>query len=183
MNRFTLVDRADAEVIGEIDGWLDKIREYLRDFFGGEIEQARGTQFGDCVSKVYYLFEIASAQPNKFRGVRDEFGRLQAGSIVEPYFDYLAVDTFTNSPWNVLKNQPETLKGAATSLMEELVKESVELGFGGRIKLIAIERAVVFYTRIGFTQEEDDSRSLELTPTAAARFLERQRNRRRSENQ
>ena len=67
--------------------------------------------------------------------------------------------------------------------MEELVKESVELGFGGRIKLIAIERAVVFYTRIGFTEEEDDSRSLELTPTAAARFLERQRNRRRSENQ
>ncbi len=135
------------------------------------------------VWKVYYLFEIASVQPNKFRGVRDELGRLQAGSIVEPYFDYLDIDAFTNSPWNVLKNQPETIKGAATSLMEEIVKESFDNGFGGRIKLIAIERAKSFYTRIGFTQEEDDSRSLELTPTAAARFLERQRNRRRTPNQ
>ncbi len=182
MNEFTKVNRADAEVIGEIDGWIDKIREYLRDFFGGEIEQARGTQFGDCVSKVYYLFEIASVQPSKFRGVRDELGRLQAGALVEPYFDYLEIDAFTNAPWNVLKDQPETIKGAATSQMEELVEESNELGFGGRISLIAIERAIVFYTRIGFTQE-DDSRSLELIPTAAARFLQRQRNRRRTLNQ
>jgi GNAT superfamily N-acetyltransferase len=101
---------------------------------------------------------------------------------VEPYFDCLDIDAFTNAPWNVLKDQPETIKGAATSLMEELVEESKELGFGGRISLIAIERAIVFYTRIGFTQE-DDSRSLELIPTAAARFLQRQRNRRRTLNQ
>lgn len=104
MNEFTRVSKADGEVIEEIDGWIDKIREYLRDFFGGDTEQARGTQFGDCVSKVYYLFEIATAQPNKFRGVRDE-SKLQAGAIIEPYFDYLDVDTFVNAPWNVLKNQ------------------------------------------------------------------------------
>ena len=38
MNEFALVNRADAEVIGEIDGWIDKIENYLRDFFAGDIQ-------------------------------------------------------------------------------------------------------------------------------------------------
>lgn len=183
MNEFSLVVEADAEVQREIDGWLDKIRQYLRDFFESDIERTLGTEFGDCISKVIYLADRAVAEPDTFRGVRDVRGRLQAGAIVAPYFDYLDIDALTNAPWNVLKNQPETIKGAATSLMEELVNESFELGMMGRIKLIAIERAKSFYTKIGFTQEEDDSRSLELTPTAALGFLQQQRNRRRNQSQ
>ncbi len=50
--------------------------------FWWKIEQARGTQFGDCVSKVIICLKSLPAA-NKFRGVRDEFGRLQAGAIVE----------------------------------------------------------------------------------------------------
>ncbi len=145
MNEFSLVNRADAEVQRDIDGWLDKIREYLRDFFENDIERTLGTEFGDCISKVIYLADRAVADPDTFRGVRDVQGRLQAGAIVAPYFNYLDVDAFTNAPWNVLKNQPETIKGAATSLMAELVNESFELGMMGRIKLIAIERAKSFY--------------------------------------
>lgn len=183
MNEFILVNEANAEVIKEIDGWIDKIGEYLRDFFDGESDRARGTQFGDCISKVYYLSEIAITEPGKFRGVKDELGRLQAGAIVESYFNYLEIDTLTNAPWNVLKNQPETIKGAATSLMEQIIIESKELGFEGYIKLIAIERAKSFYTKIGFTEEESSSRILELKPTVAERFLERQRNHRYSKNQ
>lgn len=173
MNEFTRVNRADAEVIGEIDSWIDKIENYLRDFFGGDIEQVRGTQFADCISKVNYLFEIALAQPSKFRGVKDEFGRLQAGAIVEPYFDYLDVDALTNAPWNVLKDQPETLKGAATSLMEILVNESIDNGFSGRIKLYPLQRAKHFYTDIGFVETGEGDWAL--TEEAALRFLEEQR--------
>ncbi len=51
---------------------------------------------------------------------------------------------FTNAPWNVIKTQPETLQGAATSL-EELVNESKSLGFSGRLKLYSIPRAKHFY--------------------------------------
>ena len=57
------------------------------------------------------------------------------------------------------------------------------IGMMGRIRLIAIERAKLFYMKIGFTEDEDDSRNLELSPTAAQRFLQRQRNRRRSDRQ
>ncbi len=183
MNEFVFVKGADAEVLGEIEGWIDKIENYLRDFFDGDLERVRGREFGDCISKVNYLFESSVAEPGTFRGVRDMQGRLQAGAIVEPYFDYFEIDAFTNAPWNVLKNQPETLKGAATSLIEELVNESFELGMSGRIKLVAIERARLFYTKIGFTESEDLPRELELTPTAAERFLERQRSRKRTGSQ
>lgn len=183
MNKFTLVNKADAEVIKELNGWIEKIAIYLQDFFDREIERVKSTQLGDCISKVNYLFEIALAEPSKFRGVKDELGRLQAGAIIEAYFDYVDVDAIANAPWNVLKNQPETIKGAAISLMEQIIIESKELGFGGCIKLVAIERAKSFYTKIGFTEDEDNLWSLELKSTAAERFLERQRNRRRSENQ
>lgn len=180
MNEFSLVKRADAEVFTEIDGWLNKIVIYLGDFFNGDLDRVRSTEFGDCISKVNYLYERVIAEPSKFRGAKDGQGRLQAGAIVEPYFNYLDVDTFTNAPWNVLKNQPETVKGAATSLFEELVKESFELGFAGSIKLVAIKRARAFYTKIGLTQSNGEWGEMELTPTAAQRFLEQQRSRRRT---
>lgn len=173
MNKFTFVNEANAEVIRELDGWIGKIGEYLRDFFDGEIEQARGTQFGDCISKVYYLFEIATVEPNKFRGVKDKLGKLQAGAIVESYFDYLEIDTLTNAPWNVLKNQPETLKGSGTSLMEILVNESIDNGFSGRIKLYPLQRAKEFYTDIGFVEKAEGD--WELTEEAALSFLEEQK--------
>lgn len=66
--------------------------------------------------------------------------------------------------------------------MEELVNESFELGMSDRIKLVAIKRALPFYTKIGFT-EEDGLGKLELTPAAAERFLERQRSHKCNENQ
>lgn len=150
MNEFSFVRRADAEVLQDIDNWIERIEIYLRDFFNGDRERVRGTQFGDCISKVVYLSDRAVAEPSIFRGVRDVQGRLQAGAIVEPDSDYLYLDALTNAPWNVLTNQPETIKGAATSLMEELVNESFELGYMGRIKLYPLQRSKQFYTDIGF---------------------------------
>lgn len=183
MNQFSLVVRADAEVLREIDGWLDRIEIYLRDFFNRDRERIRGTRFGDNIAKVTYIAERVVMEPNAFRGVRDVQNRLQAGAIVEEEIDCLYVDAFASAPWNILGNQPETIRGAGTTLMEELVKESLDLGFEGRVKLFAIERALSFYTRIGFTKDEDGTGGLELTPIAAERFLERLLSRRRSENQ
>lgn len=183
MNKFDFVKGADTSVRSQIIGWNDKVREYLRDFFDGDIERVRGTEFSDSISKIAYLIEKAVTEPDTFRGVRDMQGRVQAGAIVEEYLDHLYIDTFTNAPWNVLKNQPETLKGAATSLMKELVNESKSLGFEGRLKLLPVKRALSFYTKIGFTEDEDKAGGLELTPESAERFLERQKCRERTGRQ
>lgn len=180
MNEFVFVKGADVEGLGEIDGWIDKIENYLRDLFNEDRERVRGTRFGDNIAKVAYIAERVAMEPNSFRGVRDVQNRLQAGAIVEEEIDYLYVDALASASWNVLGNQPETLKGAGTSLMEELVRESIDLGFSGRLKLYPIERALSFYRDIGFTESEDWSGELELTPAAALIFLERQERRRRN---
>lgn len=119
------------------------------------------------------IAENSITAPETFRGVRDQVGRLQAGAIVHKERDYLEVDFMATAPWNILLHQPESLKGAGTTLIEELVKESRDLGFGGRLKLYAIPRAKQFYTDIGFVETEEGD--WELTPEAAPRFLEEQK--------
>lgn len=84
------------------------------------------------------------------------------------------------APWNVLRNQPESLRGFGTLLIEELVKESIDLGLLGRLKLYPIERALFFYRDIGFTESDDFSEEIELAPIAAKNFLKRQERRRRN---
>lgn len=173
MNEFYLVKGVDAEILQDIDGWNNKVRDYLRDFFAGEIERVRGTQFGDNIAKIIYMTERAVMEPNIWRGVRDVQNRLQAGAIVEKEVDFLFLDAFASAPWNVLEDQPETIKGAGTTLMEELVKESEALGNKGRIRLYPLQRSLQFYTDIGFV--ETLSGDWELTEEAASRFLEEQR--------
>lgn len=173
MNEFYLVQGASAEVIQDIDGWNNRVRDYLRDFFDGDIERVRGTRFGDNIAKITYMTERVVMEPNTFRGVRDVHSRLQAGAIVEEEIDFLFLDALASAPWNVLGNQPETIKGAGTTLMEELVKESKALGNEGRIRLYPLQRSLQFYTDIGFV--ETGSGDWELTEEAASRFLEEQR--------
>lgn len=174
MNQFDAVRGADISVRSQIIGWNDKVREYLREFFASDIERVQGTEFGDAISKIAYLTEKVLTEPDTFRGVMDVQGRVQAGASVEPEIDHLFIDAFTNAPWNVIKNQAETLKGAATSLMEELVNESKSLGFLGRLKLYSIPRAKQFYIDIGFI-ETDLPREMDLTPEAAEAFLDDQK--------
>ncbi len=112
-------------------------------------------------------------EPDIFRGVRDLQNRLQAGAILEEDIDFLFLDAIASAPWNVLGNQPETIKGAGTTLMEELVKESKNLGFEGRVRLYPLQRSQQFYTDIGFVETSEGD--WELTPEAAERFLEEQR--------
>lgn len=180
MTEFKFVKGADAEVLREIDGWLNKIENYLRDFFSGERERVRGTQFGDNIAKVTYIASSAVMEPNIFRGVKDLQNRLQAAAIVEIEADCLLISAIASAPWNVLRNQPESLRGSGTSLIEELVKESINLGLLGRLKLYPIKRALLFYRDIGFTESEDFSEEIELTPLAAENFLKRQERRRRN---
>lgn len=173
VNQFLAVKGASVSVRNQLLIWNAKIRDYLRQYFNSDFQQVRGTLFGDAIAKIAYLTETAIAQPDSFRGVMDLQGRLQAAAIVEVEADCLRVDAFTNAPWNVISNQPETLKGAATSLVESLVNESKSLGFSGRIQLYSLVRATQFYTKIGFV-ETDVPGEMELTTVAAERFLNRQ---------
>lgn len=177
MNELNFVKSADTEVRRDIANWEDKANDYVEEIFNNDIERVYGTQFGDNLAIIAELAENATAAPETFRGVRDQEGRLQAAAIIHQQSDYLEIDFMATAPWNILLHQPESLKGAGTTLMEELVKESTDLGFGGRLKLYAIPRARQFYEKIGL--EENDQGEWELTALAAERFLLQQKRSRR----
>ncbi|MUG94192.1 hypothetical protein F7734_18085 [Scytonema sp. UIC 10036] len=156
MNLFSYVKNADSLVIRELTTWIEKIQEYVDLFYSGNFEVTRNTKFGDGIAKVREIRQRAIVEPLVFRGVRDINGILQAGAIIteeigniyqyEEGYGYLYLGTITNAPWNLIEiPQPEGRKGAATSLMEEIVRESIELEYNGIIKTQSLVRAKPFY--------------------------------------
>lgn len=174
---FHFVKSADAQVRRDIVYWENKVNNYVEEIFNNDIERVYGTQFGDNLSIIIELAENVTTEPESFRGVRDQVGRLQAAAIVHQVNGYLEVDFMATAPWNILQNQSESVRGAGTALMEELVKESSGLGFGGRLKLYTIPRARQFYEKIGLEQTEEGD--WELAPSAAQKFLRRRKRSRR----
>ena len=171
--------------------WEDKCQEYLDSYFKGDRENTRNTNFWNCISKVETLNDALESRENfnNFRGVEDSQGLLQAAAIIQiqpidiegQRLTGLAIESLTNAPWNIIEHdQPETRKGSATSLIEELVKESRNRGFSGIVKAITIPRAKPFYRKIGFV-ETNGSGEMVLTPEAAAVFLIDQQLRRQSQ--
>ncbi len=72
--------------------WNTKASEYLLSLYDEDIERVRGTVFGDCISKIGYLIEMALTDSENFRGVSDTDNRLQAGAIIENRSDYLYIE-------------------------------------------------------------------------------------------
>lgn len=188
VNKFTYVIGADQATQNELINWITISLQYINQFFEGDRSRIRGTKFGDCVSKVEFLADsvIDSDDASLFRGVRDESGRLQAGAIVSRQYgviypdiqqrEYLSIDPFTTPPWNCLEGVafPETIKGAATWLMADIILEVIDTNIEGVTKLLAIDRARSFYEKIGFQPNPDFDREMILTKEAARLFLQDQ---------
>lgn len=188
MNPFSYIIGSTTEVQQGLNIWIIKIEEYLNLYYKGDKENAKNTTFFNCISKVEVLEEALISRRDDFRSVKDAEGILQSACIIEvtrididdQSYTGLGIESLTNAPWNNIANpQPETKKGAATSLLEELVHESQRLQFNGIIKAITIPTAREFYREIGFV-DTDGSGEMLLTPNAAAMFLIDQQQRRLS---
>jgi hypothetical protein len=110
--------------------------------------------------------EMADDSPQFFRGVIDGLGDLQASAIVTQSSDSLVLNHLVSSPWN-LRGMPKTgqqLKGAGGRLMADVARESIELGYEGRIRLSASPEARQYYENFGFVA---DGNRMVLTPSQA----------------
>ncbi|MEM6752973.1 MAG: hypothetical protein AAF630_08405 [Cyanobacteria bacterium P01_C01_bin.38] len=117
-----------------------------------------------------------------FRGVIDTEERVQSAAIIsEGYVDIdfgskhtIIIDSLTNAPWNVIgyMTQEEMFKrkGAATSLIEGIIKESLSKGFGGVVKALALPRAKEFYLDLGFIENDVYAREV-VIPSYLARII------------
>lgn len=114
-------------------------------------------------------------EPEDFRGARDRAGNLQAAAIVTDMDEYLYVDFIVTAPWNITGDSLRLVRRAATMLMAQIVRESIDKGKGGRIVVDAISGTADFYRRMGFIETESSSAitpEMVLTPEAAQDFLD-----------
>lgn len=127
-------------------------------------------RFRDNQAMSLNVLDRARITPANFRGLRDSNGNLQAGAIITDTPIFLYVDFFASAPWNIFRNSPKTARDAGTALMAALVKESMNKGYGGEVRLSSLSGSVSFYKRIGF-EERSDSEEMILTRERAIRFL------------
>lgn len=75
----------------------------------------------------------------------------------------IVIDKIT--PENMYKR-----KGAATSLIEGIIEESLLKGFEGVVKALAIPRAIKFYLDLGFIENDASAREV-VVPSYLARII------------
>lgn len=181
MNLFNYIIGASTDFRIQLINWNNKCREYINTFYSGDIDRIFGTKFGDCVAKVEEL-AFSGTNSSNYRGVTDESGILQAAAIISieqieietEFKQGIIIESLTNSPWNVFEQPfPDNIykrKGAATALIEGIIKESQSRGLGGIVKALTIERAKEFYKNLGF-RETDYSREMIVTEYTADTIL------------
>lgn len=187
MNEFSFVVGATIEVQQGFLLWDRKIREYLNTYYQGNRENAKNTIFYICISKAEEISSNLIERQDDFRSVFDDASLLAASCIIQTanvevegrFYQGIEIESFTNSPWNTISYpQPETRKGSATSLVEELIRECLDNGLSGILKAFTIPSSRQFYRDIGFV-ETNGSGEMILTEYAASEFLQRQEELRR----
>lgn len=188
MNEFRYIIGATLEIQEGLTTWTDKIEEYVNLYYQGEETNARGTQFFRCLSITREIASNLFDREDSFRGVIDDQNLLASVCLIQETFIFidgerlecLEIESLTNSPWNTIDYpQVEKRKGAATSLIEGIVRESQASAFSGIVKLMAIPNAREFYQEIGFI-DTDGSGEMILTANAASMFLLNQEQNRQS---
>lgn len=179
INEFRYVVGVQEEIELGLELWSSKIEEYINVYYQGDVENAKNTNFYGCVSKTREFNSYLLSRQDDYRSVIDEQGLLACTCIIQEtdiYLDNgevlqgLEIEHLSNAPWNVIDYpQPETRKGAAISLVEELVKESQSRGFSGILKAVAVPLTYEFYVKIGFV--DDGNRWMTLKEDAAEEFL------------
>ena len=183
-NRFEYINYATDTVINNLLDWRQKIEDYLIEFYNSDINNALGSEFGDCISKSSELLEYALDEPITFRGVTNN-NMLQAGAIIDYRFgeiylyeepqQHILIDILCSAPWNCLPEPlEETKKGAAPWLIADIIEEIISRpsSIGGIFKVAAIPRATIAYKNMGFEENPDGSREMILTEKRALQFLE-----------
>ena len=170
---FSFVDRADYTIYQELSEWSRVANSNV----SRAIED--NSPLRDTIQAnagmIALIQDGALLQPEDFRGVRDRASNLQAGAIVTDMAEYIYVDFLASAPWNITGDEPRAVRRAATMLMAQIVRESIDKGYGGRVVVDAIGSTADFYRIMGFIETgegEGFTPEMALTPEAARDFLD-----------
>ncbi len=170
---FSFVDRADNAIYQELAEWSQAAATNVNQAV--ENNSPLRSRIEANARLISLIEESALLQPEDFRGARDRTGNLQAAVIVTDLGEYLYVDFLATAPWNITGDEPKSVKRAATMLMAQIIRESIDKGYGGRIVVDAVGGTADFYRRIGFIETQQGSAiapEMVLAPEAARDFLD-----------
>ncbi|MEM7589955.1 MAG: GNAT family N-acetyltransferase [Cyanobacteria bacterium P01_A01_bin.83] len=179
MNEFRYIIGTNTSVRLGLVFWAEKIREYTDIYYQGDKENARGTDFYRCISKLEQISDNILEKEDFVRSVIDDQNLLASISIIarteilieDEFTACIEIENISNSPWNTIEFPLfEKRKGAATSLVEGIIVESRSLGLSDILKLFAVPEAQEFYQDLGF-EETNGSGEMILSSDAASRLL------------
>ncbi|MGB6301969.1 MAG: hypothetical protein WBF90_38165 [Rivularia sp. (in: cyanobacteria)] len=180
MNEFSYIVGVTREVREGLALWDEKAREYVETYYQGREESARGTRFYRGVIKTRRITNtLPEIEEEKIRSVFDDQNLLASIALIqdtsifveEELTDCIEIESIVNSPWNLIKYPvPEKRKGAATAIVEGIIKENGEKGLSRILKLFAVPEEKIFYSDLGF-RETNGSGEMILSESGAAMLL------------
>lgn len=180
MNEFSYIVGVTREVREGLALWDEKAREYVETYYQGHEESARGTRFYRGVIKTRRITNsLPEIEEEKIRSVFDDQNLLASIALIqdtsifveEELTDCIEIESIVNSPWNLIKYPvPEKRKGAATAIVEGIIKENGEKGLSRILKLFAVPEEKIFYSDLGF-RETNGSGEMILSESGAAMLL------------
>ena len=159
--------------------WDEKAKEYVDTYYQGDEQNARGTRFYRGIIKTRIILDSLFEKREGFRSVFDDQNLLASACIIEEtsifleeeLVDCIEIESIVNSPWNLIKYLvPEKRKGAATAIIEGIIKENREKQLSRILKLFAVPEEKNFYTDLGF-EETNGSGEMILSENNASMFL------------
>lgn len=161
MNEFSYISGITREVREGLILWAEKAKEYTDTYYQGDEENAKGTKFYRGIIKTRTIVDSLFEKEEGLRSVFDDRNLLACVSIIqetsifyeEGLVDCIEIESIANSPWNLIKYPvPEKRKGAATAIVEGIIKENREKGLSQILKLFAVPEEKDFYSDLGFEE-------------------------------
>ena len=179
MNQFIYVIGATSQVREGLIFWTEKAKEYVDSYYQGDEQNARGTRFYRGIAKTRVIRDSLFEKEEGLRSVFDDQNLLASVCIIEQtsifleeeLVDCIEIESIVNSPWNLINNLvPEKRKGAATAIIEGIIKEMGEKGISRILKLFAVPEEKNFYSNLGF-EETNGSGEMLLSENNASMLL------------
>ena len=179
MNEFSFVTGATREVREGLIFWAEKAREYVDTYYQGDEENAKGTRFYRGIIKTRIIVDSLFEKEVSLRSVLDDQNLLACVTITQEtsifveqeLVDCIEIESIVNSPWNLITYPlPEKRKGAATAIVEGIIKENRQKGLSRILKLFAVPEEKNFYSDLGFI-ETNGSGEMILSENDAAMLL------------
>lgn len=180
MNEFSYVVGVTRQVREGLIFWAEKAREYVDTYYQGDEQNARGTRFYRGIIKTRVIVDSLFEKEEGVRSVFDDQNLLASVAITQEtsifleadLVDCIEIESLVNSPWNLIQHEvPEKRKGAATAIVEGIIRENREKGLGQILKLFALPEEKDFYRDLGF-EETDGSGEMILSDNNASMLLQ-----------